>query len=152
MKFRNFIITLALPFIFSSLMLAQGNPQNSNAQVDRTAKHAQMLSDLKQELSLTAEQEAKVKKIMDERAAEMATERTARQQKTEAQKAERAENMKQAQEKQKQHNAKMKEILTADQYVKYLEMRQSKQVEMRGERKGKRQGEGRPMRKMQSPE
>ena len=148
MKIRKFVIALALPFMFSSFLLAQETPQKSSNQVDRATRHAQMLAELKQELALTPDQEAKVKKVLDERAAEMKTQRDARQQNMEAKRSERSEKMNMAQEKQKEHNAKMKEILTAEQYVKYLEIRQSRQGERQGERQGNRQGEGKPGRKM----
>jgi Spy/CpxP family protein refolding chaperone len=137
--------------MMSSFLMAQESTPKPNPQVDRAQRHEQLIADWKTKLTLTPAQEVKVKALLDERAAEMTAQREARRKAVEAQKAERTEKMNQGNEKQQAFNAKMKEILTAEQYVKYLELKQETRGEMRGEGKGKRQGEGRPMRKMQSP-
>jgi Spy/CpxP family protein refolding chaperone len=152
MKLRKLVLAMALPLMMSSFLMAQEGTPKPNPQADPAKRHEQLIADWKTKLALTPAQEVKVKALLDERAAEMKAQREARKQAVEAQKAERTEKMNQGNEKQQAFNAKMKEILTAEQYVKYLELKQENRGGMRGDGQGKGKGEGKPRQNMQTPQ
>lgn len=137
MKIRRLVIVLFLPFLLSSFLLAQQETRSGKQAIERdpAKSQEQIMENLKQELSLSAEQESKVKELLDQRITEANAQREINKQKMEAQKEVRAERIKQAQLKQKEYNAKMKEILTQEQYIRFLELKIDKKHEFRNNKK-----------------
>ncbi len=96
------------------------------------------LEKLKTELNLTEQQEAEVKALMDERQKEMEKNKTEREAAMKAMRERHEEQVQAAQERQKAHDAKMKNILTPEQYVKYEQLNNEQRAEMKEKMKERR--------------
>ncbi|GAO29327.1 Spy/CpxP family protein refolding chaperone [Geofilum rubicundum] len=96
------------------------------------------LEKLKTELNLTEQQEAEVKALMDERQKEMEKHRTEREEAMKAMRDKHVEQVKAVQERQKAHDAKMKDILSPEQYEKYEQLNNKQKEAMKEKMKERR--------------
>lgn len=139
MNIKKLVLILSAPFMLSSFLVAQqDSKEKQNPERDPAKRQEMVVDNLSKELSLTPDQELKVKALMEERNAEIKTEREAQKQKMEAQRRERSEQMQLAKERQKKYDAKMKEILSSEQYIRYLEIKSEKKEEFQNNRKDQR--------------
>ncbi len=137
MKTKKILMVLVLPFLIASIAMAQGvkKPVDQNVEKEPAKRSGKVLAHLKQELALTPAQEIKVKELLEKREAEMIENREANQEMREEQQKIRQERMKIAMEKQQEHDAKMKAILTPEQYTKYEAIRTERREEFRENRR-----------------
>jgi periplasmic protein CpxP/Spy len=116
------LLTFAALILFTSVVSAQQGPREGRGNWSE-----QELADLKKELSLSADQEKKVKAIIAERQKET----DARRAQAGNQDGNREQRMQQAREQRETYSNKIKEVLNDEQKKKFDAWQEKRQQEMR---------------------
>lgn len=153
---RKIVMMLFLSLLTTGTMLAQQEKTTAQGPVKRdpAVMQEKVLSNLKQELALTDEQTQKIREMISQRDAEIKADREAQKAELETQRQKRIERAEKAKARQTAYNAQMKEVLTQEQYIRYLELKEERRarlMEKRRERMDQRR-DRRPLREPVKPE
>lgn len=133
---------IALRFFTSAMILflalnvsAQKRQKEMNpraeTRTDVVERHERHIENLSKELSLTAEQEAQLRAIMEKRRSEAAALRETRRKEMEIRRAEQKARVEATRERMQQHDEEIKALLTEEQKLRYDQIRQERAAEAR---------------------
>ncbi len=138
---KNLKLLMVVSIMVTTFIASAQQPEmqeHNMHNLDKEQVKENRLEKLKTELDLTEEQEAEIKALMDERQKEMEKHRLERKEAMKVMREKHDEQIQAAQKRQKAHDAKMKDILSPEQYEKYEQLNKEQRAEMKGKKKDRR--------------